>query len=207
MMKNTILEQLEIAKTELHNLTAQIHDLERQRDIAEAKVEAFELSATYMKNIQATKGASRRKGGKRARMPSSDWKRIFQVIFDEYTSGFGYDQILRVAQNLEIDVKRASLRTKIMNYVNSGYVMRVTDGIFILTDDGENYFDLLTNEKGPEESGPNSILGASLARERGYPPSAPEVSIPSSSTSSHLDNGSELPPAPPIPKSDDEIPF
>lgn len=163
METNAIAKQLEAARAELEQITSQIADLERRRDIAAAKVEAFELSARYIEGMRLSqngkKTASPRTG--RTRTPSSDWLQIFQSVHALYDHDFGYDEIMEVGAMLEnIDVKRPSLRTKMMNYVNEGYVERTGNGRFRITDTGAEYFKLNTQmNEAPDETRASSNIG------------------------------------------------
>lgn len=185
-MANAITIQLEAARKEFRNLTAQIQELERLRDIAAAKVEAFELSARYIDGMQVMQGT--RKGGEarapRARTPSSDWVRMFQTLYDLYDGApFGYDEIMEVAAMLEISVQRPSLRTKMMNYSNDSYVERVGNGEFRITDAGIAYFNLnVKTNKGSEFSEPSSNVGAVAERSNAPDSKSGGPSSPQNST-------------------------
>lgn len=63
------------------------------------------------------------------------------------------------------------------------------------------WFLPIENDEGPDNAGPQSELGP-VGRERGYPPSAPEGSIPSGSTASHQERAETF-----SRDLDDEIPF
>jgi len=141
MSTNAIIQQLQAARSDLDGLNAQIADLERRRDIAKAKVEAFELSSKYMADMQPS--AEKPKKKSRNRMPSSDWVKIFGELHERYSDGFGYDQIMGVGATLGIDLKRPSLRTKMMNLADAGHVDRIDNGEFKITEKGARYFGLV----------------------------------------------------------------
>lgn len=141
MAMNAIQHQLRAAQQELDTLNAQIHDLERRRDIAAGRVEAFELAAKYIAEMSGAESI-RHKAPKGRATPSSDWRRIFRELFDRYHAGFGYDEIIGVAGVLGIEVVRSSLRTKMMNLTNSGNIERVGSGRFKITDKGAEYFGM-----------------------------------------------------------------
>ncbi|WP_269388242.1 hypothetical protein [Hoeflea alexandrii] len=148
MATNPILEQLSIAKRELSDLDQQINDLLQKRAAARARVDAFELSAKYIQDMQPQgKTAARSSASPRQRMPSDDWRRIFGELCTRYQSGFGYDEVMGVAASLGIgDLKKPSLRTKMMNLANSGYAERLDEGRFRITQEGMKYFGLLKPE-------------------------------------------------------------
>jgi len=145
MINNAILEQLEAARSEYKSLELQIIEFERKRDIAKAKVEAFELSAKYIADMR--QGSEIQKKTTRNRMPSSDWVKIFSELYSRYKSGFGYDEIIGVASSIGISLKRPSLRSKMMNLTQEGYVTRISNGNFQVTDTGAKYFNLVTTQK------------------------------------------------------------
>jgi regulator of replication initiation timing len=158
MTTNAITQQLESASSELSllnkhiaELSEQIGELQRKRDIVLAKVEAFELSAKYMADMQSSTEKPKKKS--RKRMPSSDWVKIFDELYKRYADGFNYDQVIGVASTLDLDMplKRPSLRTKMMNLATSGYVERLNDGEFKITDEGVEYFNLKTAKSDQEE--------------------------------------------------------
>lgn len=141
MTENAITEQLGAARNELKLIEAQVAAWQRKADIMGAKVEAFEISAKYLAEMQAAKPSEKRV--QRKRMPSSDWVRIFRELYDRYNAGFGYDQIIGVAANLDIELKRASLRSKMMNLAEAGHIERLKDGEFRITEQGAEHFGLL----------------------------------------------------------------
>lgn len=156
MTTNPILEQLSTAKAELASLDEQINDLLQKRAAARARVEAFELSAKYIQDMQPQSKSNSRATGSRQRMPSDDWKRIFGELCDRYGHGFGYEDVMGVAVSLGInDLKKPSLRTKMMNLANNDYAERIGDGRFRITQKGKEYFGLLkpgTNEASEQDA-------------------------------------------------------
>ncbi len=164
MATNPILEQLEAAKRELAVIDRQIADLNTRRAAAEARVEAFTLSAKYLQDMQAPSKNAAKSDRPRLRMPSDDWKKIFGAICERYRNGFGYDDVVNVAGSMDIDIKKPSLRTKMMNLANNGYVERMDEGRFRVTPAGIGYFGL-DPSKTNEASGHN-ILEAPQVTER-----------------------------------------
>ena len=157
MEENVIIKQLHAARSELKKIEIQISHWQRQRDIVQATVDAFDLSAKYLAEMQSQTDPVVQ-NQKRTRMPSSEWKRIFRELYDRYGSGFGYDQIIGVATSLGIKVKVASLRAKMMNLVDNGDVKRISDGKFVISEKGAERFDLLIVEggqSGQDEANPS----------------------------------------------------
>ena len=89
MEENVIIKQLHAARSELKKIEIQISHWQRQRDIVQATVDAFDLSAKYLAEMQSQTDPVVQ-SQKRTRMPSSEWKRIFRELYDRYGSGFGY---------------------------------------------------------------------------------------------------------------------
>lgn len=141
MAQNPIAEQLEVAQSEVVALREQIARLTRQYEIAKARLDAFQIASQAFDDA-----APKIKGGKivrtRNRLPNSDWQAVFQTLYREFSDGFGYDEIYNTSQLLGIDAKRASLRTKLMNYANEGHVERIDNGRFAITRKGLGYFKI-----------------------------------------------------------------
>jgi hypothetical protein len=76
-------------------------------------------------------------------VPSKEWQGIFREVRNRTgPNGFDYDDLETAARALGADVKRSSLRTKMMNYVNAGHVERIGDGRFNLTHSGFAHFKI-----------------------------------------------------------------
>jgi hypothetical protein len=146
MVNNAITQRLQAAQQEFDTLSAQIHDLERRRDIVAGRIEAFELAVKYIAEMPGSERAKKTAPQPRG-APSTDWRRIFGGLYDRYRAGFGYDEIIGVAGALGIEVVRPSLRTKMMNLVNNGYVERIDHGRFIISPRGETYFGVTMPKK------------------------------------------------------------
>lgn len=167
-MANAIEHQLEASRAELRSVEAEISELVRRRDILAAKVEAFEIAARYIGGLNAPQTALVKKTAERAPRtpkPSSTWETIFREMMTLYPSEFGYDEIMEVGAMLGEALKRDSLRTKMMNYVNDGLVERVGNGKFTFTQKGAVFFGLGTEmRKGPDYSEPLSNAGSVAER-------------------------------------------
>lgn len=140
MTENAITRQIDAARAELRSIEEQLELLLRRRDIARAKLEAFEVSAKYIAEMASQQRTVSKKPQQRSRLPSSEWLKILGELYSRYNSGFGYDDIMGVASTLGVEVKRASLRTKMMSLANDGYVDRVSDGEFVISAKGVEHF-------------------------------------------------------------------
>lgn len=135
MSENPITEHLETAKKRLMAIEAEISRLERDRDIVRAQVEAYTISAQAMSEMKPSS-----KKAKRNRTPSKDWMTLGRQMAVRFPNGFGYDELEGAAKAQGMAVQRASLRTKMMNYVNDGHVERIDDGRFRVSQKGQAYF-------------------------------------------------------------------
>jgi hypothetical protein len=145
MMQNPIAEQLEQTRMEAAEVRAEIDRLTRHYDIVRARLEAYEFAAKAFDNAapKAALKSAKPTIRTRSRLPSSEWQSIFQLLYTRNgTESFGYDDICDAAESLNVDVKRPSLRTKMMNYANDGHVERVNDGKFGLTRKGIGHFKI-----------------------------------------------------------------
>ena len=140
MENNPILRYLETAQARFQALTNQINTLNRERDIAKAQVDAYRIASEAIDGMSPVNSVSQKK--KRNRLPSPNWMGVFRHLVLTSPEGFGYAEIESTAVASGVDVRRASLRTKMMNYVNDGVFERVNDGKFKVTAKGRAYFKM-----------------------------------------------------------------
>ena len=152
-----LASKIDEARCEVASLLDQLAAIKRRIDIAQARLEAFEIATAAYSSVNASglKEASRGTGRPRKtrnRLPNAEWKSVFAALHHGYITSFGYDEIMLVATVNSVDVKRSSLGTKMMNYVHGGYVERKDAGQFSLTSKGLSYFKigaLASKEKEP----------------------------------------------------------
>lgn len=137
MAENEIRKQLDVARKNLALVEMQMDELRSKRDILKAKVEAFEISAKYFEDAQAKLGQPQKK-----RVSKAQYRKIFKELYERYNDGFGYDEIDAVASSMGIEVKRNSLRSKMMHLTDNGYVERIDDGNFSITKSGADYLEI-----------------------------------------------------------------
>ena len=154
MENNPILRYLETAQARFVALTNQINTLNRERDIAKAQMDAYRIASEAIDGMKSVSSVSEKK--KRNRLPSPDWMGVFRHLVLTLPEGFGYDEIESTAMASGVDVRRASLRTKMMNYVNDDVFERVNDGKFKVTAKGRSYFKI-------DEARPSDGIGAAEA--------------------------------------------
>ena len=146
---------LEKERSRLVAIERDIAELKHRRDVVLAKIEAFEMAKEATSELRPSRTKL-----KRNRPPTKDWQRLARIASERFPEHFGYDELDRVATEIGLDIQRASLRTKMMNYVNEGYAERVSDGQFRLTNKGRDYFKI---EKRPGNSGPASFAQRQIA--------------------------------------------
>jgi hypothetical protein len=167
MVTNPIARQLRDARDDVERLSDEISRLSRELDVSKARLDAFEIASRAFEAMPLVKGGAaetsrhQRETKTRNRLPNADWRAVFGSLYRNYQEGFGYEDIMTVATVLGIDVQKASLRTKMMNYVNDGYAERVTGGRFAITPTGYNYFQIsgaddARNENGEAEASPDA---------------------------------------------------
>ena len=141
-MTNPIMNELEAARQVVADLRVRVAQVASDLQIAEARLGAFEIAA---KAFDDAAPKVRVKSGKRTRnrLPTEDWQTVFQTLYVGWHNEFGYDEVMQAAFACKlVDVKRPSLRTKMMNYVAGGYVVRTNTGRFSITAKGMPYFKI-----------------------------------------------------------------
>lgn len=165
-MTHPILTLLADSLERVKDAERKIADGQRERDEANIEVAAFEKAARAMgldfgsapPNPQETqKTEVFRKRTPKTVSPQVAWLPVFQRLYRRHAAGFGYDEIAAVADEIGVEYKRASLRTKMMNYVNAGYLERAGVGQFQITGQGKSFFqiDVSPNENGEAEASPD----------------------------------------------------
>lgn len=137
MEDNPLNRLLTKERRSLDEIEAKLSRLRHEREVIKAKIEAFEIALEATAELKPP-----RKKAKRNRPPSEDWQRLARLAAQRHPRSFGYDELGRIAGEIGLSIQKASLRTKMMNYVNEGYVDRISDGRFSLTDKGRKYFRL-----------------------------------------------------------------
>lgn len=160
-MENPIRTQLDLARSEVARLEDQIASLQRQREVAMARVEAFAFALETVENQSLQ--SKDEKPRQRVRVPPAEWIAIFNQIASVSPNGFDYDDIMQAATSLSVDVKRPSLRTKMMTYANDGLVQRVENGKFRFTPKGYSAFEIMVPSQlgSHNESEPQTLFASS----------------------------------------------
>lgn len=170
MSKSPIHEQLEASQREVAELRARAADIMSRLRIAEARLDAFQISAKAFEAI--TPQSKSKESGKqtRNRLPTEDWQKVFRELYARSENDFGYDDVMQVASACGLEgVKRHSLRTKMMNYTDGGYLNRKDAGRFSITAKGIPYFKIEAEASKENEAVANPLT-ASDARKFGISP-------------------------------------
>ena len=89
---------------------------------------------------------------KRRRGLSENWQKILSELAEEYTDGFGYDDLIFVADLLGHPVRRNTARSQMSLYVNEGFVEKIGDNKFKITPAGKEAAGIKPlNEEPPDD--------------------------------------------------------
>lgn len=174
-------EQLFAEGQEVRRAQIALDRIAQQYDLTRAKLEGLREAQRLVGEETATAPKVR----KRRRGLSPVWRELLQIV--EHLGKFNYDHLARAASIMKHEINRDTLRSQMSAYRQSGLVVSVDDGWFELTDEGRKAVGLEPKKvEAPdaETSEASEELGPVTGRERGYPPSTPEGSIPSGSTPS-----------------------
>lgn len=162
-MTNPISALLDAATAKLERAERKVFEAERERDLLRAQRSALLEAARAVDAAtgerssdapRAVKPTMAVKTGKIA-APLEAWNRVFQTLCQRHPNGFGYDEIAAVADDLNVPYKRDSLRTKMMNYVNSQNIERLDSGRFQITEAGVSFFSI--NPQTPQKTGVQAL--------------------------------------------------
>jgi hypothetical protein len=117
---------------------ATLSAIERQRQELLIEIRTLEgVVALLPKDAVAESGqGAKAQSEKRNRRPTVAWLKILGLSSHQATQPFGYDEVMLAAELENIEIKPATLRARMMDYVNSGIVARVENGRFLLTAEG-----------------------------------------------------------------------
>lgn len=171
MSKNPIFFQLEAAERQVAELRAKASEIFADLRIAEARLDAFQIAARAFEAVSPPPKGKGDAKQTRNRLPTEDWQKVFQTLYAGWNNDFGYDEVMQAAMVCGLEgVKRPSLRTKMMNYADGGYVERKDAGRFSITAKGIPYFQIEAQALKENEAAAQS-LSASDARMFGVSPS------------------------------------
>lgn len=67
---------------------------------------------------------------------SHHWKAILGYMASAYPKSFTYDELVQIASLEDVEMTKNAARTKMMGYANDGFVERISDGVFRMTERG-----------------------------------------------------------------------
>jgi hypothetical protein len=175
---------------------AELADLDRRREIVLVQIQAYEDalrmvigSADLVASPATVEGQLRvaRSKPHRARGLSKHWKKILRRVASASMT-FRYNDVIQAVQAEKRKIGRETLRSQILGYVKSGYLERISDGVFRFTQQGADAIGVKFRKDEPPggetPSGSNDSEGAA-GSPSGSPSQVPGVgSSPTVSTSS-----------------------
>jgi hypothetical protein len=143
---NPLVAHINQTRIDIAALQSEIAQLQNELGKKEAMLSAFEISAKLFDGASSkfAKNSSLPEKKTRNRLPNLEWQRVFDDLYSKCNNNFGYEDILNSAAELNIEVNRDSLRTKLMNYKNKGAVGNIEAGRFEITNEGLSYFNIGT---------------------------------------------------------------
>lgn len=123
-MKNEVLEMIREREGRRDKLRA-------QADMLDAEIKVLK-EALNRSQGQPSKRAST---GKRDRPLNQTWTDVLKFIGS--TGETSLDQIYHYAQTKSYEIRKDTIRAQMALYVNRGWLERVTDGVFKLTEAGQ----------------------------------------------------------------------
>jgi hypothetical protein len=159
MPTDEIRTYLEKSRAQLADIDRRLAHLAHDRDVAAARVEAFEIAAgdgpTYKSHGEDAAGsrlpiphaprtaapAQRSRGqGAIPRAPQGAWKKVFGALVAKGIEQFNYDDVVKAALEQGIDAHKPSARVRVSKFKDGGYLESVRDGLFRVTPRGEGFF-------------------------------------------------------------------
>ncbi len=201
-------------QTQIDQWRANLQEKMNDRAVIAARVEAYRDALRHVAEATPEK-VKKRRAPSSARALSEQWQQVLAYLVSQFPETVTGTQLYKFCEEQNFSVREDTIRAQMAGFVNKGYVERTEPGQFRASKEqarnagvSKDVLDLAymlyapQNAEGPgaqttEPSGSSGPVG----RERGYPPSAPEGSIPSGSTASQTPSSGfsrDL---------DDEIPF
>lgn len=126
-----------------------------------------------------------RTSGKRERQLQGHWKLMLRFVGQ--SDGASLDELERFARDHGLDITRNTIRSQTSIYTNRGWLVRMGQGRFRLTDAGAEKCGYVEQAEGPTEVGPPQENGGGVVRAQVLRAERPGGPIPPTSTS-HADD-------------------
>jgi hypothetical protein len=118
--------------TRLRELRAELLTLEKKRERVMGQIDAYEEILSQNVGGAAEAGES---PGRRGRGLSDGWRATLRRLSTR--ERFNYDDIDRETQRANLAVTLPTIRARMFKYVDDGYVERIEDGVFRVTQKGK----------------------------------------------------------------------
>jgi hypothetical protein len=141
-LEKRITERLET----IRQLEAEAEQIRARKAHLEAEVAAYKDALQFVlpkpERQRRTTTISERRIG-----VNDGWKAMIDALSGKGKRGFSTDDIMAYSDLMDMDMKRATVRAQCANYVKAGYLVRVIDGHFTVTDAGRPAFGLDVPQK------------------------------------------------------------
>ncbi len=139
MMTHPIQKRIADREALIAKIEEQMADLATQRARHEAEIAAYRDALQFVlpkaERPRRDATSSGRRGG-----VGEVWKGMIAAVSGNGVSEFTTDDVLACAELKGFDVQRATVRTQCANFVNAGYLSRIANGRFVVTDKGRDVF-------------------------------------------------------------------
>lgn len=145
---DSLIERLTERQGTLEKIQAEIAKLQHEAELVGVEVKAFTEAVQLMKppltNVDlptaVTNSVDSTVRYVRLRMRTRNTSKIEKIVDATgkvHPNGFGYNDLVSVAEQINLPINKEYLRTAMMNLVNAGAALRVKEGVFQLTEDGK----------------------------------------------------------------------
>ncbi len=136
ILDNKIQSKIELSRARMERISHELNKLKAEYELERAKLETWQEASQLAQESRKTRSSS-------SRTANADWVAIFDIISRNHDGCFTYDIIETIAENHSVPIKRASLRAKMMQYVEKGHVQRIEDGVFKIAPEGYSFFKIM----------------------------------------------------------------
>lgn len=123
---------------EINELGLHIADMQRRLDLAQAQLAAYEEAAAARPTIAAEIPTRR---GRQPGAISMEWREVL-AIMASHGEPYTYGQITDIANRIGLSLDIASVRDRVRSFMGLGFLIRISEDGFIVTEDAINRFGL-----------------------------------------------------------------
>lgn len=139
------------AKAEISRLDNQILELQQRRAVTAARLEGYEIaqghapapSHVYIQQPRRptiTQPAPKHLT-KAPRAPAGSWGKVFRSLLAGGKTTFNYEAVVTAAIAQDIKATKPSTRVRVSKFKDMGYLERVDEGVYQVTDAGREFFE------------------------------------------------------------------